>query len=47
MRGEHGGNGGTGEKSMLGKMRGFNDRESVVGSENGGLVRGRSEVAEN
>ena len=34
--GERGGNGGTGEKSMLGKMRAFDDdKESVVGSENG------------
>ena len=36
MWGEHGGNGGTGEKSMLGRIRGFDDDESAVGSENGG-----------
>ena len=36
MWGECRGNGGTGEKSMLGRMRGFNgDKESIVGSENG------------
>ena len=35
MWGEHQGNGGTGEKSMLGRMRGFDDKESIVGSENG------------
>ena len=37
MWGEYGGNGGTGEKSMLGRIRGFDDdKESAVGSENGG-----------
>ena len=36
MWGERGGNSGTGEKSMLGRMRGFDDdKESIVGSENG------------
>ena len=46
MWGEYGGNGGTGEKSMLGRIRGFDDdKESVVGSENGGgWVSGRSEL---
>ena len=30
--GECGGNGGTGKKSMLGRVRGFNDnKESIVG----------------
>ena len=44
MWGEHGGNGGTGEKSMLGRLRGFDDDKALWAVRMGGRGSGRSEL---